>query len=114
MDIANRQEISEKYLEAIVSKLSKNGFLISMRGKGGGYKLARLPELYTIYSILEITEGTLAPVACLDNKPNQCQKVLECKTIKMWEGLNQLIHDYFNGITLADLLEIDPADNYII
>lgn len=115
MDIANRQEISEKYLEAIVSVLSKKGFLQSLRGKGGGYKLARRPETYTIGSILKTTEGSLAPIACLENNPNTCPRVAECKTIRMWENFAKVVDDYFEGITLADLM--DPqleADNYVI
>ena len=72
MDIAERQGISEKYLESIVSVLSKNDILISMRGKGGGYKLARQPEEYTVAEILRVTEGSLAPGACLEKKPNVC------------------------------------------
>lgn len=115
MDIAKRQEISEKYLEAIVGVLSKNGFLQSLRGKGGGYKLARSPESYTVGSILRLTEGSLAPVACLEHQPNMCDRVAECPTIKMWEGLQKLINDYFDGITIADLLQQEDAgDNYVI
>ena len=115
MDIAKRQEISEKYLEAIVGVLSKNGFLQSLRGKGGGYKLARSPESYTVGSILRLTEGSLAPVACLEHQPNTCDRVAECPTIKMWEGLQKLINDYFDGITIADLLQQEDAgDNYVI
>lgn len=115
MDIAQRQEISEKYLESIVSILSKNDFLVSLRGKGGGYKLAKQPEEYKVGSILRVTEGSLTPVACLDKKPNTCERAAECKTLKMWQGFEDLINDYFDGITLADLLENNPgADNYII
>lgn len=115
MDVANRQEISEKYLEAIVAVLSKSGFLQSLRGKGGGYKLARSPESYTIGSILRLTEGSLAPVACLEHQPNLCDRVAECPTIKMWEGLQKLINDYFDGITIADLVQQDNVgDNYVI
>ena len=115
IDIANRQEISEKYLEAIVAVLSKSGFLQSLRGKGGGYKLARSPESYTIGSILRLTEGSLAPVACLEHQPNLCDRVAECPTIKMWEGLQKLINDYFDGITIADLVQQDNVgDNYVI
>ena len=115
MDIAKRQEISEKYLESIVASLSKNGFVRSLRGKGGGYQLAKSPEEYTIKSILLLTEGSLAPVTCLENEPNLCERVAECKTLKMWEGLYKLILDYFDGITLADLL-VDSTDvgSYVI
>ncbi|WP_099467697.1 RrF2 family transcriptional regulator [Konateibacter massiliensis] len=115
MDIAERQEISEKYLEAIVSILSKNELLISLRGKGGGYKLAKAPEEYTVGSILELTEGSLAPVACLDKQPNSCERASKCKTLEMWEGLNELIHNYFENITIADLLgEENYSDHYVI
>jgi len=115
MDIAKRQEISEKYLESIVAVLSKNDFLISLRGKGGGYRLARQPEEYTVGSILKITEGPFAPVACLEKMPNRCERAPYCKTLKMWEGLQTLIEDYFENITIQDLLDGNPeADNYII
>ena len=115
MDIAKRQEISEKYLEAIVATLSKNEFLISLRGKGGGYKLARNPEEYTVLSVLLVTEGSLAPVACLEKKPNRCPKIAECKTLHMWENFEKLVNDYFEGITIADLVNSNSGiDSYII
>lgn len=115
MDIANRQEISEKYLESIVSILSKNELLNSLRGKGGGYKLAQPPESYTVGKILHLTEGSLAPVACLEKKPNRCVRSGDCKTLKMWENLEILINDYFEGITIADLVNDSAgADNYVI
>ena len=79
MDIAKRQEISEKYLESIVSVLSKQKFVKALRGKGGGYRLARTPSEYTIGSILRITEGSMAPVACLDDHPNQCERAATCR-----------------------------------
>lgn len=114
-DVARRQEISEKYLEAIVSMLVKNEFLTALRGKGGGYKLTKRPEEYSVGSILKVTEGSFAPVACLEHKPNQCERVAHCKTLKMWEGLQQLIENYFENITIQDLLDNDPgADNYVI
>lgn len=115
MDIAERQEISEKYLESIVSILSKNGLLISLRGKGGGYKLAKDPDYYTVGSILRLTEGSLAPVSCMEGDTNSCNRASHCQTLEMWEGLNKLINDYFNGITIADLVrKNDYSDNYII
>lgn len=114
-DVAKRQDISEKYLEAIVSMLVKNDLLIALRGKGGGYKLSKKPEEYTVASILQVTEGAFAPVACLEQKPNQCERVAYCKTLKMWEGLQNLLTDYFEGITIQDLLDGDiSADSYII
>ncbi|MEY8353610.1 Rrf2 family transcriptional regulator [Lachnospiraceae bacterium 54-53] len=115
MDIAERQEISEKYLESIVSILSKNSLLISLRGKGGGYKLAKDPEDYTVGSILRLTEGSLAPVSCLEGERNNCGRASHCQTLEMWEGLNKLINDYFDGITIADLVRKgEYTDNYII
>ncbi len=115
MDIAGRQEISEKYLESIVAILSKNDLLISLRGKGGGYKLARRPEEYSVGDILRLTEGSFAPVACLEKKPNRCERVVGCKTLKMWEGFQKLMEDYFDSITIADLAGGNQsADNYVI
>lgn len=115
IDIARRQEISEKYLEAIVAALSRNDLLFSLRGKGGGYRLARQPEEYTIGSILKVTEGAFAPVACLEKTPNRCERAAQCKTLKMWEGLQKLIDDYFENITVQDLLDNNSdTDNYVI
>lgn len=114
-DIAKRQEISEKYLEAIVAMLVKNSLLIALRGKGGGYKLTQKPEDYKVANILKVTEGSFAPVACLEHMPNQCERASQCKTLKMWEGLQTLINDYFENITIQDLLDNDSeVDNYII
>lgn len=115
VDIAKRQEISEKYLEAIVASLVKSGFLIALRGKKGGYKLNKSPEQITMKDILEITEGAFAPVACLVNTPNSCARAAGCKTLKMWEDLQKLVDDYFTNITLQDLLnDGQPVDEYII
>ena len=114
-DIAERQGISEKYLESIISVLSKNGFLKALRGKGGGYKLARAPQDYTVGNILKLTEGSLAPVACLDSSENRCSRAAECRTLRMWSGLNSIIDNYVESITIADLLLDDPgAQNYSI
>ena len=105
MDIARRQEISEKYLESIVSVLSKNKFVHALRGKGGGYRLSRTPGEYTMGSILRLTEGSLAPIACAS----------VCKTLSMWQGFYQLINEYFDRITLEDLLrEGEDGGNYVI
>ena len=115
LDIAKRQDISEKYLESIVAVLSKNDFLMFLRGKGGGYKLVKRPEEYTVGSILKLVEGSFAPVACLEKKPNRCERSAECETLKMWEGLEKLLEEYFGSITLADLMEQENgADYYII
>ena len=115
MDVAERQEISEKYLESIMAVLSKNGFVQSLRGKGGGYKLTRRPDQYTTGSILKVMEGSLAPVSCLDGEVNTCPRAAECRTIKMWEDFDKLVDDYFEGITIADLMNPElEADNYVI
>jgi Rrf2 family iron-sulfur cluster assembly transcriptional regulator len=103
MDIARRQEISEKYLEAIIGVLSKHQFVHALRGKGGGYRLARQPEEYTVGSILKLVEGPFAPVACLEAEPNACPRAGACKTLRMWTDLYRMVDSYFEGITLADL-----------
>jgi len=114
-DIAARQDISEKYLESIISLLNKSGLLEGARGKGGGYKLTKAPSEYTAASILTATEGGIAPVACLDTAKNTCPRAAECKTLPLWEGLYKSISDYLNGVTLEDLVLSDnPADNYVI
>ena len=112
-DIAKRQEISEKYLESIVGVLSKKGLVESLRGKGGGYRLNRSPEEYTVASILKVTEGSLAPVACLENEVNTCPRAAECRTIDMWTKLYKLIDDFFEGVTIADLIRPDDGGNYV-
>lgn len=115
IDIAKRQDISEKYLEAIVSTLVKNELLTALRGKGGGYKLVKSPEEYSIASVLRVTEGSFAPIACLEHTPNRCERVAHCKTLKMWEGLQKLMEDYFENITIQDLLDSGSgANDYII
>ena len=107
--IADSQQISEKYLESIIVVLSKAGLVDAVRGKGGGYRLARKREEYTIGEILKLTEGTLAPVSCLDDTPNKCPRAAECKTLPMWEKLNTIIGNYLYSVTLKDL--IDPSDS---
>jgi Rrf2 family protein len=102
-DVAERQELSEKYLEGILPTLTKAGYLDGLRGKGGGYKLARPAESYTVGSILKLAEGSIAPVACLDCSPNQCPRVATCRTLPMWQKLNENLNNFFEGITIADL-----------
>ena len=102
-DIAKRQEISEKYLETILSVLTKNKYLKGVRGKGGGYRLSREPAHYTIGNILKVLESSIAPVACLEDGKAPCARVAVCKTLPMWEKLYRIIDDYLEGITLADL-----------
>ena len=102
-EIAARQEISEKYLESILKLLVKGKILTGLRGKGGGYRLTRAPEEYTVADILELTEETLARVACLSEDAEPCPRASDCRTLDMWKGLDKLVRDYFAGITLADL-----------
>ena len=113
-DIAKRQGISEKYLETILPVLIKNNYLEGLRGKGGGYKLSRKPEAYTIGSILKLLENGMAPVSCLENQKNGCDRAAECKTLPMWEALYKMIDDYFEGITLADLCGDNPQRDFVI
>ena len=103
-EIAARQGISEKYLESIVVLLTRAKLLIGVRGKGGGYKLTKEPKEYSVGDILRLTEGTLAPVACLKEGAIPCQKKDTCQTLSVWTGLNKAIDDYLNGITLEHLL----------
>ncbi|NLV86384.1 MAG: RrF2 family transcriptional regulator [Clostridiales bacterium] len=108
-EIAERQKISQKYLESIMTVLSKAGFLDALHGKGGGYRLNRPPEDYTVGSILKLAEGTLSPVACLDGGKN-CERSADCRSLPMWIELDKMIDDYFESITVADLLKNECAD----
>ncbi len=102
-DIAERQEISKKYLEIIVKELVKGNLLTGISGRGGGYKLCRKPDEYTIGEILELMEGSLATVACLAKDAQPCHRGNCCKTLPMWTEYDKMVHDYFYGKTLADL-----------
>lgn len=116
-DIAARQNISKKYLEQIVPILNRGDILRTNRGYMGGYKLARDPENYTVGDILRLTEGSLAPVACLEHSPNDCERSGQCATLSVWQGLYDVINEYLDGITLQDLLDRHKencADYYII
>ena len=103
--IAERQEISVKYLEAIVATLCHAGLLISQRGKNGGYRLTREPGAYTVGSILRLTEGSLAPVNCLNCEKNNCGRAATCLTLPMWTELDRRIQEYLESVTLEDLLQ---------
>lgn len=113
-DVADRQNISRKYLESIMTVLSKNDMVEGQHGKGGGYRLIRQPEDYRVGDILRLTENSLAPVSCLEEGTNPCERAAECKTLPMWSRLFRMINDYFDGITIADLAGGDSADNYVI
>ena len=104
-DISARQEISVKYLEQVISLLNKAGFLHSLRGNNGGYRLSRKPEEYTAGEILRAAEGSLAPIACLQDSPNQCSRSRPCTTLSFWEKYYQIITDYVDGITLQELAD---------
>ena len=113
-EIADRQEVSLKYMTKIMQALTKSGLLDGQHRKGGGYKLNREPADYRVGDILRLTEGTLAPVACLDVTDCRCDRAAECRTRPMWNELDRIINEYLDGITIADLMEEDAADNYII
>ena len=102
-DISERQGISIKYLEQIVTNLTKSGLLLSSRGPQGGYMLAKSPDKYTAGQIIRVIEGNLVPVACLDNESNQCERRSFCPTVTFWEGLYGVINKYVDSVTLQDL-----------
>ena len=108
-DVARRQGISEKYLEQIISVLNKAGFVRSIRGPQGGYVLSKRPEEYTVGMILRLTEGSLAPVSCLDGDTNACPRAGQCSTLPMWEKLDRLINGYLDSVRLSDLLGEDAT-----
>ena len=116
-EIAERQNISKKYLEQIVPILNKTNLLRTNRGFQGGYRLAQPPSKYTVGSILRLTEGSLSPVSCLDSDPIQCERSADCITLPIWKGLNKVINDYLDSITLQDMLDWQKekyANDYII
>ena len=104
-EIAEAEGISQKYLESIMTALSKAGFVDAVHGKGGGYRLNRKPEEYTIGSILKLTEGSLAVASCTTQGAAACSRSECCQALPMWERLDRMIDDFFEGITLADLLQ---------
>ena len=104
-DIAERQAISKKYLEQIALQLSQANVLRAVRGHQGGYRLVREAADYTVLEVLTIAEGSLAPVACMDQQPNLCERQSFCLTLPLWMGLDRLIKDYLGNVTLQDLLD---------
>ena len=103
-EIAQRQEISKKYLEQIIPLLNQAGFLQTSRGYQGGYRLRREPEAYTVYEILCAAENGLAPVACLRGEENDCARASHCLTLPVWQGLDRAVRDYLSGVTLQSIL----------
>ena len=110
--VAERQNISKKYLEQIIPVLTRANILRANRGSQGGYMLARRPEDYTVGEILRLTEGNLAPVSCLETDPVECERSADCPTLPIWQGLNKVINDYLDGITLRDVLDNQRAGDY--
>lgn len=107
-EISSRQDISVKYLEQIVLKLNKAGFLKSIRGVQGGYTLTRAPAEYNAGEVLRAVEGSLAPTACLESEINQCVRCDQCATLWFWEGMDRAINDYVDRFTLQDFLDHEP------
>ena len=113
-DVAARQEISLKYIERLMPALRTAGLVDSVHGIGGGYRLSKDPADCTLWEILQAAEGDMAPVSCLSPGAAPCGRAAECRTLPVWEGYYRLTREYFAGITLADLMAGDPADNYMI
>ena len=114
-DVASRQNISQKYLEGIMTDMSKAGMIEALHGKGGGYRLNRDPHDYTVGEILRVTEGDLAPVACLAEGAPACPLSEGCRTLSMWKEFSKLVNGFFGGITLADLAKDgNDGGNYVI
>ena len=113
-EVAERQELSLKYLERILPILTKSKLIIGVHGKGGGYRLNRSPDEYTVGEILRLTEGNLAPVSCLECDAEPCGRASECRTLKMWEGFFKLTNEYFDNITVADLMRKESGHDYVI
>ncbi len=110
-DISARQGITIKYMEQIIPTLSKSGYLKSLRGNGGGYKLSKSPDKYIVGDIIRVMEGNLAPVVCLEDEENTCVRYESCTTVRFWSGLKKVIEEYVDSFTLADFLD---GEDYII
>lgn len=108
-DVSERQKISVKYLEQIVTPLNRAGLLKSGRGAQGGYRLARNAADYTVGDILRVIEGSFAPITCLEDEENQCENYDTCATIEFWEGLYKVVNEYLDGTTLYDLVEVQKS-----
>ena len=113
-ELSSRQEISLKYMEQIMSLLSQGNLLETAHGKGGGYRLAKDPSEYRVADILRATEGSLEPVACLEENAAPCARSADCRTLPLWQKLSDAIRDCLESVTLADLIKTDAPDNYVI
>lgn len=113
-DISQRQEISLKYLEQVIALLNRAGYIQSLRGKGGGYRLSRRPQEYTVGGILRAAEGSLAPVSCLETEKNFCKRCGECETLPFWQEFYDMVNSFLDGKTLADMLpgKLDGSAEY--
>lgn len=113
-EVAARQEISLKYIERIMPLLTKENLVEGQHGKGGGYRLCRPPEDYSVGEILRATEGGLAPVACLECGAKPCSRAAECRTLPMWQKYYAMTNEFFDGISVADLMKNESAFDYVI
>lgn len=113
-DVAERQNISLKYLERILPVLTQNKLVIGQHGKGGGYRLSRSPDEYTAGEILRLTEGNLAPVSCLECNAEPCERAAECRTLEMWSNFYKMTNDFFDNITISDLMKSGHSNDYVI
>lgn len=115
-DVAKRQDISEKYLEQIISVLKRAGFVKSLRGSQGGYQLAKEPSEYTVGMILRLTEGSMAVVSCLEDAENQCKRANQCVSLRLWSMIDKAVSDVIDNVTLQDMVEweMETVDNYMI
>ena len=113
-DVAARQEISVKYMERVLPILKKQGLIHTVHGIGGGYRLAKEPDQITLWEILTLTEGDMAPVSCLQQEAASCHRAAECRTLPVWRDYYNLTREYFSGITIADLMQHKPEGNDII
>ena len=113
-DVAARQEMSLKDIEKILPLLTKAGFIEGVHGRGGGYRLCRAPEEISVGEVLRVTEGELAPVSCLECGAKPCERAAYCKTLSMWQDYHRLTQEFFDGISLAQLLSGETAGDYVI
>lgn len=104
-DIAERQNISKKYLEQIIPIINKSDILKTTRGSQGGYQLSKTPDKYTVGDILRLTEGSLSPISCVEKEPAECERSGDCAMLPVWQGLYKVINEYLDGITLQNILE---------
>ena len=113
-DVAERQGLPLKYLERILPILTKHKLIYGLHGKGGGYRLSRTPDEYTVGEILRLTEGNLAPVSCLEKGAEPCVRAAQCRTLAMWKKFHKITNEYFDGITIGDLMKTEVANDYVI